>query len=193
MKTIIFDTETTGLLKPSGSPLEDQPRIIELGIVVVQDMVITAERSWLIYPECQISEQITKINGITNSDLKGKPLFRQLLAEIEDVFAGSDFGVAHNSPFDTGMLRNELLRCSRSGFPWPRNMLCSAQEFTPFMGFRPKLTQLYEKVMGFPLAQTHRALDDAIALYSVLEKTGVLLDLELELNLSGSLQSGQGG
>ena len=31
---IIFDTETTGLVKPYASPLKDQPRIIELGIIL---------------------------------------------------------------------------------------------------------------------------------------------------------------
>ena len=170
MKAVIFDTETTGLLLPSSAPLEKQPRIIELGIVVVEDGKKTGEHNWLIYPECEISAEITKITGITNEDLQGKPLFRQLLAEIEDVFGNSDMGIAHNAPFDVGMLTNELKLCCREGFPWPTEMICTAQEYTPMFGKRPRLIHLYEKVMGRPLAQTHRAIDDALAVFEVLEQ-----------------------
>lgn len=170
MKVVIFDTETTGLLLPSSAPLEKQPRIIELGIVVVEDGKKTGEHNWLIYPECDISAEITKITGITNDDLKGKPLFRQLLAEIEEVFGGSDIGIAHNAPFDVGMLTNELKLCAREGFPWPTEIICTAQEYTPMFGKRPRLIHLYEKVMGRPLAQTHRAIDDAMAVFEVLEQ-----------------------
>lgn len=170
MKAVIFDTETTGLLLPSSAPLEKQSRIIELGVIVVIDGKLASEHNWLINPEMEISAEITKITGITNEDLVGKPLFRQLLGEIEEVFGGSDYGFAHNAPFDVGMLSNELLRCARTGFPWPANTICTAQEFTPLMGKRPRLIHLYEKIMGRPLAQTHRALDDAMAVFEVLEK-----------------------
>lgn len=170
MKAVIFDTETTGLLLPSSAPLEKQPRIIELGVAVVIDGKLEASHNWLINPEMEISDEITKITGITNEDLVGKPLFRQLLGEIEEAFGGSDYGIAHNAPFDVGMLTNELALCSRTGFPWPKEIICTVQEFTPLMGKRPKLVHLYENVMGKPLAQTHRALDDAMAVFEVLEK-----------------------
>lgn len=155
---------------PSSVELEKQPRIIELGVVVVQDRKLVSEHNWLVFPECQVSAEITKITGITNDDLAGKPLFRELLGEIEEVFAGADIGIAHNAPFDTGMLMNELLRCNRTGFPWPTEIVCTAQEYTPMMGKRPRLIHLYEKIMGVPLKQTHRALDDAKAVYDLLER-----------------------
>lgn len=170
MKAVIFDTETTGLLLPSSAPLQKQPRIIELGIVVVTDGKITGEHNWLIDPECEITEEITKITGITNDDLKGKPKFRELLGEIEEVFGGSDLGFAHNAPFDVGMIENELKLIGRTGFPWPAQILCTAQEYTALMGKRPRLIHLYEKIMGVPLAQTHRALDDAKAVFEILQK-----------------------
>lgn len=170
MKAVIFDTETTGLLLPSSAPLEKQPRIIELGVVVVQDFKVASTHNWLINPECEISAEITKITGITNDDLVGKPLFRELLPEIEEVFANSDYGIAHNAPFDRTMIENELKRITRTGFPWPQEILCTAQEYTHVMGKRPRLIHLYERVMGKPLEQTHRAMDDAMAVYEVLEK-----------------------
>lgn len=178
MKIITFDTETTGLLLPSSSPLKDQPRIIELGVAVIEDGVLVGEHNWLIDPECEITAEITKITGITNDDVKGKPKFRELLEEIEPVFAGSKYGIAHNAPFDVGMLTNELLLCARTGFPWPETVICSAQEYTHFLGYRPRLINLYEHIMGCKLEQTHRALDDALALHSILEKDGYYKLLE---------------
>lgn len=172
MKCIIFDTETTGLLLPSTSPTEKQPRIIELGLVIVEDGEMTGERNWLINPECDITPEITKITGITNDDVKDKPLFRQLLPEIESAFEYTDYGFAHNAPFDVGMLTNELLLCARSGFPWPLLTICTAQEYTHILGYRPRLINLYESVMGKKLEQTHRALDDAMAVFEILKKDG---------------------
>lgn len=178
MKIVIFDTETTGLLLPSTVELQKQPRIIELGIAVVEDRKLTAEYNWLIYPEEQITEEITKITGIKNEDLQVKPLFKDLLPEIESVFKGATFGVAHNAPFDVGMITYELERINHTSFPWPDEVLCSAQEYTALMGFRPRMVDLYKHIIGSELKQTHRALDDALALYEILSKDGFFDVLE---------------
>jgi len=174
MKIVIFDTETTGLLMPSVAPIDKQPRVIELGVVVIVDGKVQSEHNWIFDPKQSISAEITKITGITNEDLVGKPEFRERLAEIEEVFGGADIGIAHNAPFDTGMLKTELDLCGRTGFPWPAEMICTAQEYTHVLGKRPRLVDLYEHVMGRPLAQTHRALDDALAVWEVLEKDNFL-------------------
>lgn len=151
-------------------PLEKQPKIIELGCLVVEKSEIVSEHNWLINPGELITDEITKITGIKNSDLEGKPSFGQTLGEIEDAFFGCDVAVAHNAPFDVTMLKNELARISRTGFPWPEKTVCTVQEYQHMFGHRPKLTDLYEKVIGSKLAQTHRALDDCIALYEILKK-----------------------
>lgn len=170
MKVIIFDTETTGLLLPSAAPLDKQPRIIELGAVRVSEHAVLGELSQLLNPEIEISAEITKITGITNEDLVGKPTFREFLPQLVDFFVGADMLICHNAPFDSGMLRNELKRAGIEDFPWPKEIVCTAQEYTATMGKRPTLKALYEKVIGVPLAQTHRALDDAMAVYEVLTK-----------------------
>lgn len=178
VRCVIFDTETTGLLLPEVSDLSKQPRIIELGVVVVLDGHKISEHNWLINPECSITPEITKITGITDDDVKDAPFFRQLLGEIEDVFGVSDYGFAHNAPFDVGMLSNELSRCERTGFPWPQLTICTAQEYTHKLGYRPRLIHLYEHVMGKKLEQTHRALDDALAVFEILQKDNFFSELE---------------
>lgn len=171
MKAIIFDTETTGLLLPSSAPLEKQPRIIELGAILVStETGIVGELTQLINPEMEISAEITKITGITNEDLVGKPTFKEYLPTLRAFFDGADMLICHNAPFDSGMLRNDLKRAGCDDFPWPAETICTAQEYTPVVGKRPRLLQLYEIIMGKPLAQTHRALDDAMAVYEILDK-----------------------
>ena len=164
---LIFDTETTGLLAPSVSPLDKQPRIIELAVLRVNG-ADASSASWLINPGVPISAEITKITGLTDADLKDKPTFAQLLPEIRQWFDGADFGVAHNAPFDTGMLRTELALAACADFPWPGETLCTVQEYRHLLGERAKLTVLYELLTGKPLKQTHRAMDDVMALHEAL-------------------------
>ena len=166
MKAIIFDTETTGLLLPSSAPVEKQPKIIELGAIAVSESGVLGELSQLLSP----GQEITKITGITNEDLVGKPTFAEYLPQLKEFFAGSDMLICHNAPFDTGMLKNDLIRAACEDFPWPNTIICTAQEYTPVLGHRPKLLTLYERIIGVPLAQTHRALDDARAVHEVLVK-----------------------
>ena len=165
---LIFDTETTGLLAPSVSPLDKQPRIIELAVVRVVNGAVVDGKAWLINPGVPISAEITKITGLKDADLSDKPTFAQRLPEIRAAFTGIDFGIAHNAPFDTGMLRTELALASCSDFPWPRETLCTVQEYRHLLGERAKLTVLYELLTGKPLKQTHRAMDDVMALYEAL-------------------------
>jgi DNA polymerase III epsilon subunit family exonuclease len=176
---IVFDTETTGLLLPSTADLKSQPKIIEIGIVEVHaadgHATIFDERSWLIHPGEQISPEITKITGLTNDDLVGKPSFIEVLPELERAFLGVDGLVCHNLPFDLGMLVNELRRCGREHqFPYPPQHLCTVSAYNFIKGHNLKLTDLYKHVIGTELNQTHRALDDARALAQIVIKEGVL-------------------
>lgn len=171
MRTLVYDTETTGLLKPEVSDLDQQPKIIEFAVAEIDEAYnIVGEYSWLINPGEEITPTITKITGLTNDDLFDKPSFIEVLPEIEEAFMGIDRLMAHNLPFDMGMLTNELRRLGRQyAFPYPPNQVCTVQLANEMIyGRRAKLTELYELTMGKPLAQTHRALDDVRALVEVI-------------------------
>jgi DNA polymerase-3 subunit epsilon len=171
MRTLVYDNETTCLLKPEVAGLDQQPKIIEFAVIEIDDDYNeVGEWSWLINPGELITPEITKITGITNDDLRGKPSFIQVLPEIEKVFKGVDRVMAHNLPFDWGMLTNELKRVGREyAFPYPPNQVCTVQLASDLIyGRRAKMTELYEKAVGKPLAQTHRALDDVRALVEIV-------------------------
>lgn len=173
MKTVlVFDTETTGLPLPRVADLNKQPKIIEFAVSKVVDGVFVSKHSWLIDPKEPLSAEINKITGLFDADLAGKPTFAEVLPEIIDVFQGVDELIAHNLPFDQSLLEFELRRVSCTDFPWPKGKVCTVQEYRHRFGRYVKLTELYESIMGEPLEQTHRAMDDVDALVELLIKDG---------------------
>jgi len=184
VRLLAMDTETTGLLLPSSAPLEQQPKIIELALIELQfgmgdkadQLWIVSEKSWLINPGEPLSEVITRITGLTDADLADAPAFPQVVTEIADEFLGVEALVAHNLPFDLGMLVNELRRCSKEhAFPYPPRQICTVAAYHPVFGRRAKLTEVYERVMKKPLPQKHRALDDTRALAEIIMNGEALL------------------
>ncbi len=173
MISLCFDVETTGLPLPDCADLDKQPCIIELAVARIEYGKIIAEHSWLMNPERPLEAVITKITGLTDADLVDKPKFRELLGEIEEAFGGADQLIAHNAPFDVGLLAFELSRASRTGFPWPKQTICTVQEYFFEKGRRLTLAQLYELKLGRPLSQTHRAADDVRALCEIVIKEGI--------------------
>lgn len=176
---LIFDTETTGLLLPSSAELKGQPKIIEIGLVEIHahdgHATVYDEVSWLLHPGEEITAEITKITGLTNDDLVGKPCFADVLPELERKFLGVEGLVCHNLPFDLGMLITELRRCGREHqFPYPPMQLCTVTAYAHLKGHNLKLPDLYKHALGRELQQTHRALDDARALAEIVIKEGIL-------------------
>lgn len=169
---LIWDTETTGLtLHPFAAP-QKQPRLIEFGGVLMslETGLVTGEFSWLINPEELVSAEITKITGITNDNLIGKPHFHEQLSQMRDIFRRAQSMVCHNTPFDRAVIQSELARMAVKDFPWPKTDHCTMAMYTPQWGRNPKLKELYLSVMGVPLVQTHRGLDDAKAMVEIIQK-----------------------
>lgn len=171
MMVAIFDTETTGIIKHSLIDLKHQPFIIELGIILwdTTQKKKAKEYSWLLDPGIKLEAVITKITGLTDADLKGQPTFAEKSNAIASVMAKADVAVAHNVEFDHAMIRNECTRCAFPKFPWPKTLMCTVRQYEYAFGHRPTLIQLYAHVLGKPLAQTHRALDDCRALLEILQ------------------------
>ena len=174
MISCIFDTETTGLVLHPMAKLEVQPRVIEwAGVICNERGVILESMVHLINPRREISEEITKITGITNEMLVGKPYMEDVIDEIIAFMAKAGRLVAHNLPFDFSMMEIERQHTGKALPPFDE-YICTVQEHEAEYGFRPKLTTVYEDYMGKPLQQTHRALDDVEALVEVCREAGVL-------------------
>lgn len=181
MTALVFDCETTGLTMPGLADIKKQPQIIEFAAARIEKGKIKKKFEALIYPGCEVSAEITKITGITNAMLKGKPKFKDVLPDIVKMFKGVDLLIAHNAPFDCACLGYELERAgiaTRADFTsqiawWPESVMCTVQEYRHEFGHRPKLTELYERKIGKPLVQKHRAMGDVLALVEIVVKEGL--------------------
>lgn len=100
MRFIAFDLETTGTL-----PGVDQ--IVEIGAVRYVDGVPDAIFSTLISPGMTMPEAASRVNGITDEMLVGKPKITDVLDPFAE-FCGDDIMVAHNAPFDTQFLASDI-------------------------------------------------------------------------------------
>lgn len=170
MKALVFDFETTGLpYHPNARP-RLQPRAIEFaGLLVDKKGNERAELNFLCNPGQEISAEITKITGITNEMLQDQKPFREFLPRLRQIVSAADILIAHNLPFDHGIMSHELATILElETWPWPKHNLCTAQLYEPSWGRRPRLIELFESVTGTKYEQTHRALDDVRALAKIV-------------------------
>lgn len=106
MRYVTLDTETTGLNSKGNVCLNH--RIIELACVEIIDGRIT-ENTFHTYlnPGVSISPKATKIHGIKNKSLKGKPKFSDIVKDFLS-FIGTSHVIIHNAPFDIAFLDQEF-------------------------------------------------------------------------------------
>lgn len=178
MLALVFDTETTGLVKHPSAKMSVQPKIIEFGAALVdEEGRVVDEMNLIIDPQEPIEPIITKITGLTDDDLRGKPTFADVAPQIAALFSRADAMIAHNLPFDSTLIELELKRNNIEEWPWPPIQICTVQEHAEEWGRRPKLEELYQHAKGEPANQTHRALGDVYLLVEVCKIQGVLHDI----------------
>ncbi len=170
MISIIFDTETTGLLKPSPCSIADQPYIIDICCTKVEtigkDVNKISMYESLVRPPVPISAEIERITGIKDSDVAEAPTFAQIYPDLARFFTGVDQLIAHNLSFDRSMLANEMVRADRLiKFPWPRIHTCTVEKTMYFEQRRLSLTRLHEFLFNCDFPNAHRAKTDVDALY----------------------------
>jgi len=107
---LFFDIESTGLSIPEDS-------IIELSFVKVFPSGESLVKTWQVKPwdyerKCQkhISEEASKVNGITDGMLTDKPLFSDIVDEVAEWLRDSDLAGYNSARFDLPMLAEEIER-----------------------------------------------------------------------------------
>ncbi len=168
---IILDTETTGLLGPKALPIKEQPSLIEIGLIKLDRETLEEvdELSSLIDPRVPLPAVITKITGLRDRVLKCAPTFPSLYQRLVDFFLGARMLIAHNLPFDRGLLAGELFRIGKMlEFPWPPDQICTAEQTEHLKGHLLKQDVLYKIVTGEEAHQTHRAGEDVRQLAEIV-------------------------
>lgn len=163
---IIFDTETTDLMKSPELPDSVQPRIIELYALKLDDntLDVVGEFDQLMDPGFTISEDIQRITRITPDMLVGKRGFAAHLPELQELWLGERFTVGHNVMFDLDMLYSEVKRQGKvARFPWSPQAICTVEATEHLQGRRLNLTDLHKHLFGEPFESAHRAKADVEA------------------------------
>lgn len=148
----IIDLETTG-----GNPDRDQ--VFEVGMVKIENLKITEERSFMINPGKEIPEFVQRLTGIKQADVESSPNFSEVADEIRQ-FAGDSILVAHNTSFDIPFLNAKLKQNGRETLD--NKVLCT-NVMTKYM--IPEIVNSNLEYMGkiFNLGEVkvHRAVEDA--------------------------------
>ena len=152
-KFVVVDLETTG-----HSPLKND-KIIEVGIVVIENNEITDTRTTLFNPKIPIPPFISNLTGISDRDVEDAPLFNEKADKIVDIFKNS-YIIAHNVKFDLGFLNTELAANGRDRLTNP--VLDTVELSRILFPQAPsyKLGQLAEH-LDIHHDDPHRALSDA--------------------------------
>lgn len=157
---IVLDIETTGI-----SP--EYHRITEIGAIKVVDDVIVDTYSQLINPESIVTEEITRITGLTNAMLDSQPTLDEVYPEF--LRFCEDYPIlGHNIIFDFSFLKHHG---NSLGYRFEKNGLDTyplAHRFLPDLKSK-SLTSIIA-YMGIERELAHRAYHDAKATYEVFYK-----------------------
>ncbi|MGA2229496.1 MAG: 3'-5' exonuclease [Tepidisphaeraceae bacterium] len=97
------DVETSGMSPRFGC------KVIEIGIVRVENGVVTGQYEQLIDPRRRISPRISEMTGITPAMCLGQPTFARQIPAMMPFLRGAAV-VGHNVRFDLSFLTRELRR-----------------------------------------------------------------------------------
>jgi DNA polymerase-3 subunit epsilon len=159
---VIFDLETTGLDIVKA-------RIIQISYIKVHPDGREERGDMLLNPEMPIPPFVTELTGISNEDVKDKPTFKQVAAQLANLFVGSDFGGFNSNGYDIPLLAEEFLRAGID-FDFSKCRMIDAMNIFRKME-RHNLASAYKFYCGRKMEddfEAHRADQDTEATYRVL-------------------------
>ncbi len=179
----VLDVETTGLSADSGH------RICEIALLRFRGGKVLDSFESLIDPQRSVSPGASAVNGLSDFQLNGQPIFSQVAQDVQAMLACSVL-VAHNAPFDLSFLAAEWRRLR-----WP-----------PRLGFAVDTLLLARRLYNFRrnnlvdvarslrvrIDREHRAMGDVWTTLRVLQV--MLADLNRQGAVTlGHLLDAQGG
>ena len=167
-RSILFDTETTGLDPLTGD------RIVEIACLELDnDLPTGVSFHRLIHPNRDIPEEAARIHGIRLEQVRDAPRFEAIAGDLLE-FIGDGALVAHNAPFDFGFLNAEFARLGLPSLGRARMVDTLALAKLRFPGIPNSLDALCRR-FGIDLSErtSHNALLDCKLLAEVyIELTG---------------------
>jgi DNA polymerase III epsilon subunit-like protein len=161
---MILDTETTGF-----GAADD---IIEVAAVTPHGEILI---NCLIQPSQRIPLEITRLTGIANDMVMGRPGFRLAWEQALASHLGARGVIAYNAPFDIRMLQQNIQR--HCGVVWaPISSDCLMRAYASYRGERRERGGYRAHKLGVACAQmgithdhAHRALGDCLVSAQLLQ------------------------
>jgi DNA polymerase III subunit epsilon len=178
-KLAFVDIETTGTRS-------SYDRIIEIGILRVEDNKLTKTFQSLVNPQSYLPKEITRLTGITEQEVENAPTFHSIKDDVLEMLEDCTF-VAHNVRFDYAFLKHELLR---------ENITYSSKHFCTVRLSRILFPQWQRHNLDAVISECniactnrHRAFDDAQVLFEFYQQLLKTLPIEkLEAALSKTMK-----
>ncbi len=138
-----------------------------LALTVVRNSQVADEFYTLIKPEGDFFWRNVQIHGIHEKDVADAPKFPEVWGHIAPFFQRDRLVVAHNAPFDVGVLRQTL---AHYGIQVPEYLsldtVKTSKQFYPQLP-NHKLDTLC-RALDIELQHHHNALDDSLACANIL-------------------------
>jgi DNA polymerase-3 subunit epsilon len=166
LRIVSIDTETTGR-----DPSTD--RIVEVACVLWEGGQVVEKHDWLVHPGCPIPEDAAQVHGIRDDDVKDKPKFAEIAAQVMAQLKGR-VPLAYNAEFDRNFLVAELGRAGVAEGNMPPAVRRAVEWIDPLTWARQLQREEKSKALGevaarlgIEIQQAHRATDDAEAAIQV--------------------------
>ncbi len=156
-----FDLETTGL-----DIAKD--RIVEISILKVSPDGKEETYTRRINPTIPMSKQASEITGITDSDLKDMPTFKEVAPEIVKFLDNCDIAGYNSNKFDIPLLAEEFIR-AEVDFDFSKRKIIDVQVIYHKKEQRT-LKAAYKFYCDKDLENAHSAEADTYATYEILKK-----------------------
>ncbi len=157
---VFLDLETTGI-----DIAKD--RIVEIALLKIHLDNSEEEMLMRINPEIAISEEATRVHGITNEDVADKPTFREVAKNLAKFIEGCDLAGFNSNRFDIPLLAEEFLRADVD-IDLKKRKFIDVQAIFHKMEKRT-LAAAYLLYCNKTLTDAHSALADTKATYEVLK------------------------
>jgi len=182
---VIFDVETSGL-----NPNQD--KIIEFGAVVLrkEGQVFKKDETINVVVNIKepLNETIKNITNITDEMIANGIEYSELLDIVESLIAEKPLLVAYNLPFDVSFLRGLFNHFGKDTTFLDQcdvlDMLTVYRDKHPYPHKLDHAVAMYD----ISVQNTHRALDDALATYELLETMHAHHDIKSFVNVLGHLK-----
>lgn len=177
-KHLVFDTETTGLIRNTLVRLEKQPEIFEFfGVSVDMDTLELGEELHVFAkPTKKMDDGAKKATGKDDSFFVDFEPFSSNAEKIKSFIESHDAVVAHNLMYDFNVINFEFKRIGID-IKWPR-LICTLEKTEFIKGYRISNTDLFKYLFeGEDFDNKHEARADVLALarsYIELVKRGIV-------------------